>query len=248
VSKFDYVLRLADTNLVLAQRLSEWIGHAPVLEEELGLANISLDLLGQARYLLSYAGELEAKSRDEDALAFLRVEAEFRNAQLAEQPNGDFACTIVRQLLVDAYQVELYERLQRSVDTRLAGIAAMALREARYHLRYSSGWLIRLGDGTAESHDRAQTALNLLWPYTRELFDADEIDLEMQTIGVAPSLSDLQTAWTQSTMETIGKATLQRPSEAAYFPYGKRGQHSEHLGHMLTTMQYLQRTYPGARW
>ncbi len=247
-SKLEYVLRLADTSLILAQRLGEWIGHAPLLEEELALANISLDLLGQARFLLTYAGELEGRGRDEDALAFLRTEDEFRNVQLAEQPNGDFACTIVRQALLDTFQVELYERLQRSSDARLAGIAATALRESRYHVRYSSGWLVRLGDGTAESHQRAQAALDLLWPYTRELFAADEVDLAMQSLGVAPHLAEIEAAWNRRLSAVIDEATLRRPPEPSYSWYGKRGQHSEHLGRLLATMQYMQRAYPGACW
>lgn len=247
-SRLDYVLRLADTSLVLAQRLAEWIGHAPVLEEELALANLSLDLLGQARFLLSYAGELEGRGRDEDALAFLRTEAEFRNVQLAEQPNGDFACTIVRQVLFDAYQTELYGRLQESTDARLAAIAATSVRESRYHLRYSSGWLARLGDGTEESHGRAQAALDLLWPLTRELFDADEIDREMRALGIAPDLRHIEAAWRERMDAVIGEATLRRPSDPSFAWYGKRGQHSEHLGHLLAVMQSMPRTYPGARW
>lgn len=247
-NRCTYVLRLGDTSLILAQRLAEWIGHAPALEEELGLANVSLDLLGQARYLLRYAGELEGQGRDEDALAFLRTEAQFRNVQLAEQPNGNFACTIVRQMLIDAFQVELYERLQRSTDTRLGGIATMAVRESRYHARYSAGWLIRLGDGTEESHRRTQAALDLLWPYTRELFDADEIDRDMQALGVAPDLGEIEAAWYERTAAVISEATLRQPAAPQYAWYGKRGQHSEHLGHLLTSLQYMQRLYPGASW
>jgi ring-1,2-phenylacetyl-CoA epoxidase subunit PaaC len=248
VSRFAYVLRLGDTSLVLAQRLGEWVGHAPVLEEELSLANLALDLLGQARYLLTYAGELEGRGRDEDALAFLRTEAEFRNAQLAEQPNGDFACTIVRQVLLDVFQVELYDRLQHSRDTRLGGIAATALRETRYHLRYSTGWLTRLGDGTEESHARAQAALERLWPFTRELCDPDVIDAEMCAQGIAPDLREVREAWNARVRAALGAATLIPPAETAFAWYGKRGEHGEHLGHLLTQMQYLQRAYPGARW
>jgi ring-1,2-phenylacetyl-CoA epoxidase subunit PaaC len=248
VSRFAYVLRLGDTSLILAQRLSEWVGHAPVLEEELSLANLALDLLGQARYLLSYAGELEGRGRDEDALAFLRTEAEFRNVQLAEQPNGDFACTIVRQVLLDVFQVELYDRLQHSRDTRLGGIAATALRESLYHVRYSTGWLTRLGDGTEESHARTQAALERLWPFTRELCDSDAIDAEMCAEGLAPDLREVREAWTSRVAAALRAATLAPPAETSFSWYGKRGEHGEHLGHLLTQMQYLQRTYPGARW
>ena len=248
MSRFAYVLRLGDTSLVLAQRLGEWVGHAPVLEEELSLANLALDLLGQARYLLTYAGELEGRGRDEDALAFLRTEAEFRNAQLAEQPNGDFACTIVRQVLLDVFQVELYDRLQHSRDTRLGGIAATALRESRYHLRYSTGWLTRLGDGTEESHARTQAAVERLWPFTRELCDPDPIDAEMCAQGIAPDLDEVREAWTARVAAAFSTATLTPPAATAFAWYGKRGEHGEHLGHLLTQMQYLQRAYPGARW
>ena len=181
-----YVLRLADTSLVLGQRLSEWIGHAPELEEDLGLANLSLDLIGQARLLLTYAGELEGRGRDEDALAFLRDAPEFMNLTLAEQPNGDFAHTLVRHWLIDAWQLEVYTALGHSRDTRLAAIAAKALRETRYHHRFSSGWLARLGDGTAESRERTQRALDELWRFTPELFAPDEVDERMSRAGIAP--------------------------------------------------------------
>jgi ring-1,2-phenylacetyl-CoA epoxidase subunit PaaC len=176
-ARLKYVLRLADTSLVLGQRLGEWVGHAPALEEDLGLANVSLDLIGQARYLLSYAGELEGRGRTEDDLAMGRDGADFCNLALVEQPNGDFARTLVRQVLVDAFQFELYEALQASKDARLAEVAAKALKETRYHLRYSAGWLVRLGDGTDESHRRAQSALDDLWRFTREFFAADAVCL-----------------------------------------------------------------------
>ena len=184
-----YLLRLGDTSLVLGQRLGEWIGHAPALEEDLGLANLALDLVGQARLLLSYAAEVEGKGRDEDALAFFRDAPQFMNMTLAEQPNGDFAQTIVRQVLLDAWQLELYEGLSRSADTRLAAIAAKAVKESRYHFRFSSGWVVRLGDGTEESHRRAQNAVDNLWRFTDELFTPDEIDEQMAAAGVAPHLS-----------------------------------------------------------
>ncbi len=182
---FRYVLRLGDLSLVLGQRLGEWVGHSPALEEDLGLANIALDLIGQARLLLTYAGEIEGRGRDEDKLAYLREQGAYFNAILAEQPNGDFGQTIVRQVLIDAFQLELYERLAASRDERLAAIAAKSVKEVRYHLRYSSDWLVRLGDGTAESHARVQSALELLWPYTVELFAADELDRLMAESGIA---------------------------------------------------------------
>ena len=244
----DYLLRLGDTRLVLGQRLGEWIGHSPALEEDLGLANLSLDLVGQARLLLTYAGEVEGQGRDEDKLAFFRDAPQFMNLTLAEQPNGDFAQTIVRQVLLDAWQVETYEGLSSSTDTRLAAIAAKALKESRYHYRFSSGWLVRLGDGTEESHQRAQDALNGLWRFTDELFTADDVDEQTAAAGIAPRLSELQPRWSAHIDEVLREATLVRPASAHYAWHGKRGVHTEHLGHMLTEMQHLQRTYPGAQW
>jgi ring-1,2-phenylacetyl-CoA epoxidase subunit PaaC len=243
-----YVLRLADTALVLGQHLGEWIGHAPSLEEDLGLANLSLDLIGQARLLLTYAGELEGRGRDEDALAFLRDAPEFVNLTLAEQPNGDFGQTIVRQWLIDAWQLEMYGGLEHSTDTRLAAIAAKALRETRYHYRFSSGWLVRLGDGTPESHRRMQSALAELWRFTSELFTPDEVDERMSSAGIAPSLPELAPQWSARVDEDLRAATLTRPPTQPYPWHGKRGVHTEHLGHLLGEMQHLQRTYPGGRW
>ena len=245
---FGYVLRLGDLSLVLAQRLGEWVGHAPALEEDLGLANVALDLIGQARFLLTYAGELEGKGRSEDDLAFLREHREYRNAILVEQPNGDFAHTIVRQVLIDAFQLELYERLVRSTDARLACLAAKSVKEIRYHLRYSGGWLVRLGDGTPESHGRAQAALQSLWPYTVELFAEDQLDRLMSAQGVAPDLADMQAAWMKRIDDLLSEATLRRPADRPHAWHGKRGDHSEHLGYILAEMQHMQRTYPGARW
>ncbi|MDE2296091.1 MAG: phenylacetate-CoA oxygenase subunit PaaC [Gammaproteobacteria bacterium] len=244
----EYVLRLGDTALVLAQRLGEWIGHAPAIEEDLGLANTALDLLGQARLLLAYAGEIEGRGRGEDDLAFLREESAFRNATLAEMPNGDFGDTIVRQLLLDAYQVPLYERLSASRDPRLAEIAAKALKESRYHLRYSSGWVVRLGDGTEESHARVQASLERLWPYTLELFDADELDRAVVASGVGPDPRAVEQDWSIRVDAVLAEATLARPATARYRWYGKQGRHSEHLGHLLAEMQHLPRVHPGARW
>ena len=243
-----YLLRIADTSLILAQRLGEWVGHAPAIEEDLGLANTALDLLGQTRLLMAYAGELEGRGRDEDALAFLREEAEFANFTLAEQPNGDFGDTIVRQFLIDAYQLELYERLVSSTDPRIAESAAKAVKETRYHLRFSSRWLARLGDGTAESHARVQASLNRLWPYTREIFDADELDREIASAGIGPELAVLYAAWSRRVDEVLQEATLQRPTDGPYSWYGKQGRHSEHLGYILVELQYLYRCHPGASW
>lgn len=243
-----YVLRLADTSLVLGQRLGEWVGHAPALEEDLGLANLSLDLIGQARLLLTYAGELEGRGRDEDQLAFLRDGTDFFNVALAEQPNGDFGRTIVRQCLLDAWQLELYTELQHSTDRRLAEIAAKALKETQYHFRYSANWLVRLGDGTEESKSRVQSALDNLWRFTAELFVADALDDDMAALGVAPDLSRLQARWLTRIDAVLREAILTRPADVSYPWHGKRGQHSEHLGYLLAEMQFMQRTYPGWQW
>jgi ring-1,2-phenylacetyl-CoA epoxidase subunit PaaC len=247
-SLFHYLLRLGDTSLVLGQRLGEWIGHSPALEEDLGLANLALDLVGQARLLLTYAGEVEGKGRDEDALAFFRDAPQFMNLTLAEQPNGDFAQTVVRQVLLNAWQLEMYEALGSSTDARLAAIAAKAVKESRYHFRFSSGWLIRLGDGTEESHHRAQRALDGLWRFTDELFSADALDEQMAAARIAPRLAALQPRWSEQIDAVLREATLQKPASSHYSWHGKRGVHTEHLGHMLTEMQHLQRTYPGAQW
>jgi ring-1,2-phenylacetyl-CoA epoxidase subunit PaaC len=247
-TRLDYLLQLADSSLILGQRLGEWVGHAPALEEDLGLANTALDLIGQARLLLTYAGEVEGRGRTEDQLAFLREESEFRNVALVEQPNGDFGHTVVRQVLFDAYQLELYERLQQSSDSQLAAIAAKALKETRYHLRYSGSWLVRLGDGTAESHARVQQALDRLWPFTRELFDEQDPDRELLALGVAPRLADLERAWSAKLGELLREATLARPADAPFRWFGRRGVHTEHLGYILADMQYLQRAHPGATW
>ena len=247
-ARFRYVLRLADTSLVLGQRLGEWVGHAPALEEDLGLANIALDLIGQARLLLTHAGEIEGRGRNEDALAFLRDAPEFCNVSLAEQPNGDFGQTIVRQFLLDAWQLELYEALAGSADARLAEIAAKAVKETRYHLRFSGGWLVRLGDGTAESHARVQQGLETLWRFTDELLLPDALDEEMAAAGIAPSLTALRPRWEERVAAVLAEATLDRPAAARYPWHGKRGVHTEHLGHMLGEMQHLARTFRGAVW
>jgi ring-1,2-phenylacetyl-CoA epoxidase subunit PaaC len=245
---FRYLLRLGDTSLVLGQRLGEWVGHAPALEEDLGLANLALDLIGQARLLLSYAGEVEGGGRDEDALAFLRDAPQFANLTLAEQPNRGFGRTVVRQWLIDSWQLEMYEALQSSTDSRLGGIAAKALKETRYHYRFSSGWLVRLGDGTEESHRRVQESVDALWPFTHELFAADDVDERLAVAGIAPRLELLESRWSARVSEVLREATLVRPGRLPFPWHGKRGVHTEHLGHMLGEMQHLQRTYPGAQW
>ena len=242
-----YGLSVGDTSLILAQRLGEWIGHAPALEEDLALANIALDLLGQARYLLSHAAQLQG-SGSEDDLAFLRDPQDFLNLSLVEQPNGDFAQTIVRQFLVDAWQLELFERLQQSSEPKLAELAAKAIKETRYHFRFSSGWVVRLGDGTEESHRRAQTALDALWRFTHEMFVATPAEQDAVAAGIAPDPASLAAGWSSRVDEVLKEATLKRPADVAYAWHGKRGQHSEHLSRLLAEMQFMQRTYPGAQW
>lgn len=244
----QYVLRLADTNLILAQRLGEWIGHAPALEEDLGLANVSLDLLGQARMLLSHAGVLEGRGRNEDDLAYLREESGFLNSTLVEQPNGDFGRTIVRQFLMDAWQIELHERLQESKDPRLAEIAAKAIKETRYHLRYSSGWLVRLGDGTEESHARVQDALERLWPFTGELFADDDVNRAVATAGIGPAAGSLLPGWSARVGAVLSESSLVQPAATPFSWQGMQGRHSEHLGYVLAEMQSLHRAHPGATW
>jgi ring-1,2-phenylacetyl-CoA epoxidase subunit PaaC len=243
-----YVQRLADTNLVLAQRLGEWVGHAPSLEEDLGLANVALDLLGQARLLLAHAGGLEGRGRGEDELAFLREESEYLNLTLVEQPNGDFGDTIVRQFLFDAWQLGLYEALARSTDGALAAVAAKGVKETAYHLRYSGGWLVRLGDGTPESRARVERSLERLWPYVNELFDDDDVDRAVAAEGAGVLPSALEPGWSSRIDETLARATLARPAPVKFGWYGKQGRHSEHLGYLLAEMQSLHRAHPGATW
>lgn len=243
-----YALHLGDTSLILAQRLGEWVGHAPALEEDLALANISLDLLGQARYLLSYAGELEGKGRSEDDLAFLRDPSDYTNLALVEQPNVDFGHTIVRQFLIDAWQLQLFEHLQSSTEPRFAELAAKALKETRYHYRFSSGWMVRLGDGTEESHKRVQAGLDELWKFTAELFAPGAADEAAARAGFAPDPAALRAGWLASVEPVLQEATLKRPPDVSYRWFGKLRQHSDHLSHLLAEMQFMQRAYPGAQW
>ncbi|HUF21755.1 MAG TPA: 1,2-phenylacetyl-CoA epoxidase subunit PaaC [Burkholderiales bacterium] len=245
---FEYVLRIGDNALIHGQRLSEWCGHAPALEEDLALANIALDLTGQARLLLTHAGRLENKGRDEDQLAFLRDEGEYRNVTLVELPNGDFAQTILRLFLFAAFQNELWQAMQASKDDSLAAIAEKSLKESRYHLRHSTDWLVRLGDGTEESHARAQAALDALWPYTAEFFSADPTDEAVAAAGVTVAWSVLEPRWQAAVLPVLREATLPIPERSAFRSSGRFGRHSEHMGYLLAEMQYMQRAYPGAQW
>ena len=245
---FAYTMRLADNALILGHRLSEWCGHAPVLEEDLALANMALDLIGQARSLFTYAGSIEGKGRDEDALAYRRDVGEFRNVLLVERPNGDFATTIVRQLLYAAFAHPYFAALARSKDATLAAIAAKAVKEMEYHLRHASEWTIRLGDGTEESHARAQDALDELMPFTGELFEADEIERVLIAVGIAVDPATIRPTWERTIDDVLAEATLARPGASWMQTGGRAGRHSEHLGHILAELQFLQRAYPDARW
>lgn len=245
---FEYILRLADDRLILGHRLSEWTGHGPILEEDIAMSNMALDLIGQSAQLLRLAGEVEGKGRDEDALAYFRDGVQFRNALLVEQPNGDFGDTMVRQFLFDAHSVLVLESLAASGHESLAAVAAKALKEAKYHLRHSSQWVVRLGDGTPESHDRAQASLDRLWRFTGELFDRDAMDDGVASDGIRIDGEGLRARWDQIVHEVLERATLTRPEEGAMQRGGRRGRHSEHLGHLLATMQSVARAHPGAKW
>lgn len=244
-----YLLRIGDTALILSQRLGEWCGHAPVLEEDLALANVALDLLGQARAVLTHAGALEGRGRDEDQLAFLREEREYCNVTLVELPRGDFAVTTLRNAIMATFFKLLWQRLaESSSDPELAAIAAKALKEARYHQQHAADWVVRLGDGTEESHRRMECALRDLWPYTAELFADDEIDQDASASGLGPRWSELQAGWRAEIDAMLGEAGLTPPAATPFLSAGKRGLHSEHMGFILAELQYLQRAYPGGTW
>ena len=242
------VLRLADTALVHAHRLSEWCGHAPMIEEDLALANIALDLLGQARALYAYVAESEGAGRTEDDLAYLRDAPQYRNVLMAELPRGDFAFTILRTFFLSAYAAPLWQQTSGSRDATLAAIAAKAEKEAAYHLRHAGEWAIRLGDGTEESHRRIRDALDALWPYTGELFEADATDRRLVEDGILPDPATLRPRWDATVDRVLAEAGLDRPGDGWMQSGGRSGRHTEHLGHMLAVMQHLQRAYPGATW
>jgi len=253
---FDYVLRFADSDLVLAQRLGEWVGKGPVLEEDIALTNVGLDLLGQARLWFAYVGEIEVAScgrgRTEDELAFHRDGPEFRNLLLAEQPNGSYADTMARQFYFDQWHLLTLRALSSSHDSRIAEIAAKAAKEAAYHVERSADWVIRLGDGTDESRHKMQSALDELWMYTGEMFAPDAIETLLIEQGIAADVRTLRESWLSNVGAVLGEATLTLPSGAwmqgADGRGGKQGIHTEHLGHLLAEMQFLQRAYPGLQW
>lgn len=245
----EYVLRLGDSALVQAQRICELCGYAPEMEEEIALMNTALDLFGQARNWFDYAAELINDGRDADRLAFCRDERAFRNLLLVEQPNGDFAVTMTKQFLFDAWHFYVLNELKGSKDKRIAAIANKAIKEVAYHLRRSSEWVIRLGDGTEESHSRLQAAIDELWRFTADLFRSDDIEQRLNQIGIAHNTQQMQATWKARITEVFDEATLPVPKDAAYFYLdGRTGMHTEHLGHLLAEMQFLQRAYPDAVW
>lgn len=246
--KFEYLQRLGDTTLVLGQRLSEWCGRGPALEEDIALTNVALDLIGQTRLWLGYAAEVEGAGRSADQLAYLRDAHQFRNLLLVEQPNGSYADTLARQFLFDTWHYFLLERLQHSTDARIAEIAAKSLKEVTYHVRRSADLVVRLGDGTEESHRRMQDAIDDLWMYTGELFESDAADAALVAQGVAVDPATLAEPWLRHVSEVLEEATLRLPAAGWSQTGGRQGRHTEHLGYLLAEMQFLQRAYPGAQW
>ncbi len=248
----QYVLRIADTCLILGQRLAQWCGHAPILEEDIAMANMALDLVGQARALLTRAGQLEGRGHDEDQLAFLRDERDYFNPTIVELPGGpeggDFAFTVVRNTMVASFMKLLWERLLASSDTELAGIAGKAVKEARYHQQHAGDWVVRLGDGTEESRRRTEAALATLWLYAAELFESDAVDQHAGAGGLGPMWSELREPWFAQMRAILGDAGLAVPPDSGYRSTGKQGIHSEHMGFILAEMQYLQRAFPGGVW
>ena len=245
---FQYILRLADTNLILGHRLSELTGHGPMLEEDIAYTNIALDLIGQANALLQYAAKVEGKGRTEDDLAFLRNEREFYNSLLSEQPNVDFAFTVARQFFSSVFEMYLYDALKNSADETLAALAARSHKEALYHVRHTTAWMERLGDGTDESHSRMQNAVDELWRFTADMFDADEVDALLLKEKIVSDLKDIRTNWDMVVTGTLERATLRKPDNAWQQRGSREGKHTEHLGFLLAEMQHLHRAIPGVKW
>lgn len=245
---FETLIRLADDHLVLGHRLSEWCGHAPMLEEDLAMPNIALDLIGQARALYAYAAEVEGKGRSEDDLAFLRLEKDYHNILMVERPNGDFGHTMLRQFLFSSFMALFWDRAQNSVDVTLAGIAGKAVKESLYHVRHSAEWVIRLGDGTEESHDRMIAANKALAPYIGEMFETDAVAEDAIAMGIVPRASDLRSAWETQVQSVFEEATLTPTLDHLAQTGGRIGQHTEDMGFLLAQLQYVQRTYPNMTW
>jgi ring-1,2-phenylacetyl-CoA epoxidase subunit PaaC len=244
----EYVLRLGDSSIIIGHRLSQLCGHGPILEEDIATTNIALDFIGLGTNLLDYAADLQGNGATADTLAFMRGERHYKNLLITELPNGDFAFTTVRQFLFDVYQLYLYEGLTRSTDERLRNIALKSYKEIQYHVRHTAAWMLRLGDGTVESHERMQNALNELWAYTGEFFAADTVDVELLNNGIAPNLSAVHAQWLTHVTDIITQATLIVPTSTFAQSGSREGKHSEHLGFLLAEMQYLPRMYPDAKW
>lgn len=244
----QYAVRLGDDSLILGHRLSEWSSSGPFLEEDLALSNTALDYLGRARMYYTYAAELEGGETTEDTYAYTRGEREFQNLLMLELPRGDFAFTMARQFLVDCYQIEFLQKLQKSHDLRLAAIAAKSIKESKYHLRRSRDWIIQLGDGTEESHNRTQTAFNSLWGYIPEWFDQDELELELAKQGIAVTTQSFRESWQRRVNKVLQQATLKAPTDTWEVKGGRQGYHTENLGHLLTELQFLNRSMPGLKW
>lgn len=246
----SYILQLADNSLIYGHRLSEWTGHGPQLEVDMALSNIALDSMGAARSFYQYAASIEGGDKTEDSYPYLRDVLEFKNVLLVEQPNSDFADTIARSFYFDCFQFHFYTALQKSSNQRISEIAAKSIKEVAYHWRYSSGWVIKLGDGTEESHQKMQRALNHFWDYTGELFASTDLEKEMQEAGVAPKVEELKEAWQKSIDEVLAEATLSITDDTGSWHHngGKEGRHSEHLGYILAELQFVQRAYPNSEW
>jgi ring-1,2-phenylacetyl-CoA epoxidase subunit PaaC len=247
-ASLQYLLRIGDACLILGQRLGEWCGHAPIVEEDIALSNMALDLIGQARGVLTLAGGQCPQDYDEDQLAFLRDERDYLNPTIVELERGDFAFTVLRNAIVATWLKLLWERLRDSSDAELAAIAGKALKEARYHQQHAADWVVRLGDGTEESRRRSEAALARLWLYTPELFEDDAVDAAAKSSGLGPAASELREPWLAEMREILDEAGLALPADSAFRSSGKRGVHSEHMGYILTEMQYLQRAFPGGAW
>lgn len=251
-SLINYIIHLSDNALILGHRNSEWCGHGPILEQDMAITNISLDLIGQARLFYQYAAELINNSGKEivteDTIAYLRNEFEYKNILLVEQPNGDWACTVLRQFLFSAYQQLLYNKLIKSTDKKISAIAEKALKEVQYHSKWSAEWVIRLGDGTTESHQRMVNAINDLWMYTNELFESAPYEIESAKNNIGVDVSILKNDWVKKITDVFTEATLPIPTEKGYQKGGKAGVHTEYLGYILTELQYVQRAYPGCIW
>ncbi len=244
----EFLLRMGDNTLILGHRVSEWCGHSPALEEDIALSNTALDLIGQTQLWLGLAGEVEGRARSADNLAYLRDGYEFRNVLLVERPNGDFGKTLMRQFLFDAWHYLMLKALRNSTDRRIAEIAEKSFKEVSYHLDRSRDLVIRLGDGTAESHRRMQDALDDIWPFTGEMFASDAVDTELVEAGIIPAPQSLKAGWDEIVAETLAEGTLRKPADGFMHKGGRRGVHTEHLGFILSELQFLQRAYPGATW